>query len=83
MKIKIKEEDLEKIQDKKKHQEAKKHELCVMISKFENSMLRIQQHVKDYQNKDIACKDLEVSSIFGIVDHQLGHIQRFRNLVNE
>jgi len=68
-----------KIQDYKQYQEYKKHELLVLVGKFENALMRIKRQVEIYQNDDEYCKDLVVMGISGIVDHQLGHIPRFRS----
>jgi len=67
-----------KILDYKLHQYYKKHNLCMDIDKIENALKSIQRHMNNYQKGDVACKDLEVMSISGIVEHQLGHIPRMR-----
>ncbi len=68
-----------KIQDYKLHQYYKKHNLSMDIDKIENALKSIQRHMNNYQKGDVACKDLEVMSISGIVEHQLGHIPRMRS----
>ena len=68
-----------KIQKYKHYQEAKNHELLVLVKKFENALIRIQHQVDTYQNNDQVSKDLEIMAISGIVNHQLGHIPRFRS----
>ena len=70
-----------KIQDYKIYQAAKKHHLLELVSKFENAILRIQQHVDDYYTVGTDYKDLEIRGISGIISHQLGHISRFRGLL--
>jgi len=70
-----------KIHDYKRNQAAKKHELLVLVSKFENAILRIQRHVDDYYTVGADYKDLEIRGISGIISHQLGHISRFRGLL--
>jgi len=67
-----------KIQDYKWHQYCGKYNLSMDIDKMENALMSIQRHVDNYQKGDVACKDLEIMSISGIVDHQLGHIPRMR-----
>ena len=68
-----------KIQDYKWHQYCGKHNLSMDLDKMENALIRIQRYVDNYQKGDVACKDLEIMSISGIVDHQLGHIPRMRS----
>jgi hypothetical protein len=79
-----------KIQKYNRYQEYKKYKLLELVSKFENSLMKIQRCVDSYQKNEIqrcvdsyqkneGCKDLEIMSISGIVNHQLGHIPRFRD----
>jgi len=68
-----------KIKDYKRHQSSKKYNLCIDIDKMENALKSIQRHVKHYQNDDERNKDMEIMTISGIVDHQLGHISRMRS----
>jgi len=68
-----------KIQDYKWHQYCGKHNLSMDLDKMENALMSIQRHVDHYQKGDVACKDSEIMSISGIVDHQLGHIPRMRS----
>ena len=68
-----------KIQDYRWHQYCGKHNLSMDIDKMENALMSIQRHVANYQKGDVACKDSEIMSISGIVDHQLGHIPRMRS----
>ena len=50
-----------------------------IVKKFESALMSIKQQVNIYQNDDDYSKDLVVMGISGIVDHQLGHISRFRS----
>ena len=67
-----------KIQDYKRQQYCKNYNLSMDLDKMENALMSIQRHVDNYQKGDVACKDSEIMSISGIVDHQLGHIPRMR-----
>lgn len=67
-----------KIKKYRKFQSSKKQELLALVSKFEHALLKIQQCVEDYEKVDLRSKDLEIMSISGVVNHQLGHIPRFR-----
>jgi len=68
-----------KIQDYRWHQYCENHNLSMDIDKIENALISIKLHVNNYQKGDVACKDLEIMSISGIVNHQLGHISRMRS----
>ena len=68
-----------KIQNYKRQQYCKNHNLSMDLDKMENALMSIQRHVDHYQKGDVACKDSEIMSISGIVDHQLGHIPRMRS----
>ena len=70
-----------KIQKYKKIKDSKKHALLSLVSKFEQALLRIQRCVEDYKTVDEHNKDLEIDAISGTVNHQLGHISRFRSLL--
>lgn len=70
-----------KIQKCRKIQDSKKHALLTLVSKFEHALLKIQECVEDYKKVDGRSKDLEIDSISGVTNHQLGHISRFRGLL--
>ncbi len=70
-----------KIQKFKKINNFKRHALLTLVLKFDHALQRIQRHLEDYKIVEESNKELEIDGISGIINHQLGHISRFRRLL--
>jgi hypothetical protein len=58
-----------------------KQELLRLVKKFEVTLIRIEERLHEVENNQ-SCQQLEFMAIYGDIHHQLGHIKRFRSLLN-